>query len=83
MNCANYGEVSAPCTAQIVSYSAKNLVNVYPQENAYSEFFSGVHKQFEIGADASGLQFLNEGLEYIYEYELFEIGVLKEWKIKE
>lgn len=32
INCVNYGQVSAPTAAQIVSYNAKNLMAVYPAE---------------------------------------------------
>lgn len=80
MNCANFGEVSAPCSAQIVAYNVSDLINVYPEEKSYTTFFTGGYKQPVIFDEKeSVLQWLNDGVEYIDNYSLFEPHLLKRW----
>lgn len=72
INCVNYGQVSAPVFAQIVSYDAKYLLGVYPEENAFSDIFSGIY----IGKALLGetpRERLNAGID-----GLIEEGVLQE-----
>ena len=72
INCANYGEVSAPVFAQIVSYDAKYLMGVYPEENAVSDIFSGVFIRKALLGDTYKEQ-LNAGID-----TMIEEGVLQE-----
>lgn len=64
INCVNYGQVSAPIAAQIVSYNAKNLMAVYPAEGAFTDYFSGMYIDMPISGNSPAEQ-LNEGIDML------------------
>lgn len=80
INCANLSSVQAPISGNIVSYSAKNLINVYNCLDMYNEFFSGSYIQLNESSDYEDfILFLNDGIQKINEYKMFEYGYLKLW----
>lgn len=80
INCANQGTISAPQNAEILSYDAQNVINVYPYVNACSQNFAGSLMQFDYKKETNDVyEFLNSGIEYINDYRLFEYDFMKEW----
>lgn len=80
INCANIGEIESPISGGIVSYSGKNLINVYSYDDAYNENFTGSYIQLNDGNAYDNFKdFLSDGVRVINEYKMFEYGYLKIW----
>ncbi|MCM1237164.1 MAG: hypothetical protein NC489_44410 [Ruminococcus flavefaciens] len=79
VNCVNYGDVFAPQSAQIVSYNAGSLVNVYPSEDAVSATFQGIFVNYVSSDQKSAVEFLNEGIQYLNTMQLLPAVELKLW----
>lgn len=79
INCVNYGQVSAPVAAQIVSYNAKNLMAVYPVEGAYTDTFSGVCVDVPISGNSPAEQ-LNAGMDMLLDAEVITGEEATKWQ---
>lgn len=85
INCANEGVIESSCPAEIVSYNAKNLTNVYPVQNAYTQTFKGSFVQCineEISGSLDIFEWLNSGVTYFDENEIFESDLVRKWLIQ-
>lgn len=79
VNCANYGEVTGNQTAQIVSYNAKNVINVYPMEDAISSTFQGTIYNYLAMDVTDVFDLLNSGIDYLEQENAFQNYGLKRW----
>lgn len=79
INCVNYGLVSAPVAAQIVSYSAKNLMAVYPVEGAFTDYFTGIYIDMPISGNSPAEQ-LNAGIDMLLDSEVITGEETTKWQ---
>lgn len=80
VNCANYGAVFAPQSAQIVSYNADNVLNVYPVQEAVSADFQGIFMNYYSMPDEQTISgFLNNGVQFLNEVQILPTVALKYW----
>ncbi len=84
VNCVNLGEITAPVSAQIVSYNAKSVINVYPEKSAFTDFFQGT---FFCGIEESEKEdlfaVLNTGIDYLKNLGLYDDINLRYWSENE
>jgi len=78
INCINLGAVQAPVQGEIIAYSARNIMNISPVEQAWNDNFSGAY--FQCIDDESDIRFLNKGIGYFEENEMFENDLLSRWE---
>lgn len=80
INCVNLGEIDAPCKGELVSYSAKYVINGFPEENAFTDNFKGSFSNyFSINTD-NIYELLNNGIDYMLKMEMFTEYNLKYWE---
>lgn len=80
VNCANYGDVSGEHCAQIVSYNAGQLINVFPADNAFSSDFNGSFSNYT-NEDMSDVNILlNRGIDYLNKSKAFKDYAIKKWE---
>lgn len=79
VNCVNYGEVYAPQSAQIVSYNADSIMNVYPTQDAISTNFQGIFVNSSASGEKGIYEFLNDGIQYLNTMQLLPTVELKYW----
>ena len=79
VNCINYGDVYAAQSSQIVSYNARYVINVFPDDNAVAASFQGFFTNYT-SANAQGISaFLNEGIRCLYDMDVFPDRKLTFW----
>ena len=80
VNCVNYGEVSAPQSAQIVSYNASSVMNVYPIQEAVSADFQGIFvNYYSMPEEQTISSFLNKGIQFLDEMQVLPTVELDYW----
>lgn len=79
INCVNYGQVSAPVAAQIVSYKAKNLIAIFPAEGAFTDVFSGAYIDMPISGNSPEEQ-LNAGIDMLLDAEVITWEEATKWQ---
>ncbi len=79
VNCVNYGEVSAPQSAQIVSYDASNVMHVFPIEDAVSANFQGTIVNYSTSNKNGIFEFLNDGIQNLNKMQILPTVELKYW----
>lgn len=80
INCINYGDVYAAQSAQIVSYDAGYVINVFPDDNAVSANFRGLFANYVATKEHTITTFLNEGICYLYTMDVFPDKELIFWQ---
>lgn len=79
INCVNYGDVYAAQGAQIVSYNARYVINVFPNTNAVTSNFHGFFKNYTTANEYNISSFLNEGILCLCDWNVFPDKELNVW----
>lgn len=79
INCVNDGQVSAPVSAQIVSYDAGLLLLVCPEEGACTDYFTGIFPDWSVYGNSIQEQ-LNAGLDILTEEGVVTEEEVVRWK---
>lgn len=79
VNCINYGDVYAVQSSQIVSYDARYVINVFPDDNAVTTDFHGFFANYTTANGHTISSFLNEGIHCLYIMNVFPDKELTFW----